>query len=69
MRYFLVTCIRGHLGKREGTEISFAIKANNLMDAIIQAKRMPGVKHHKPVLCGKEINQREYILRRSRGAY
>ena len=69
MRYFLVTCVRGHTGKKKGMEISFAIRANNLVDAIEQARKMPGVKHHRPALYGREITQEEYVLRRNKGAY
>lgn len=69
MKYYVVTCMRGHCGTGNGTEIKFAIKANNLLEACNIAKRMPAVKHSRPVLFGKEITQEEYNKYRQKSAY
>ena len=71
MKFFLVTCMRGHCGRSQYNEISFAISAPNLMNAIAQARKMPGVKHthNRCVLSGKEISFEEYCARRKESAY
>lgn len=71
MRYYLVTCMHGHCGRKNYDEISFAISAQTLMDAIQQARRMPGVKHtnRRCILSGREISFQEYCARRRESAY
>lgn len=69
MRYFLVTCPRGHMGANHYTEITFALYANNLLDALQVARKMPGVKHSKLPFSGKEISYEEYKKYKSKGAY
>ena len=69
MRYFLITCPRGHCGVGQYTDISFAIAARNLLEAMDKAKRMPGVKHTRAILAGKEITFDEYKKFRSVSAY
>lgn len=68
-RYFMVTCHRGHIGTGHGTEIKFAIAAENLIEACAIARRMPSVKHTRLVICGKEITQEEYTEYRKISAY
>lgn len=69
MKYFLITCHRGHCGTGHSTEITFAFQANNLLDAQDKARRMPSVKHTRMILLGKEITQAEYIEFRKVSAY
>jgi len=69
MRYFMVMCHRGHCGTGHSTEIKFAIKAKNLLDACDQARRMPSVKHTRMVIYGKEITEQEYKEYRQVSAY
>ena len=71
MRYYLVTCMHGHCGRKNYNEISFAISARTLMDAMQQARRMPGVKHtnRRCILSGREISLEEYCARRKERAY
>jgi hypothetical protein len=65
----MITCHKGHLGTGNGTEIKFAIKANNLIQAQDIARRMPSVKHTRMVLCGHEITAEEYFEYRKVSAY
>jgi len=69
MKYFMVTCSRGHCGSGHSTEIKFAIKANTLLKACEVARRMPSVKHTRMVLTGKEITADEYFEYRKISAY
>lgn len=41
MKYWIITCHRGHLGTGNRTEIKSAIKAPNLIKAQDIARRMP----------------------------
>lgn len=69
MKYFMVICHRGHCGVGHSTEIKFAIKASNLLDACDRAKRMPSVKHTRMAIFGKEITEQEYNEYRAISAY
>ncbi len=69
MSYYMVTCHRGHCGTGHSTEIKFAIEAKNILDACAYAKKMPSVKHTRPVLNAKEITQAEYIEYKKISAY
>lgn len=69
MKYFLITCPRGHCGSGRHTTITFAFKAKNLLDAMDMAKRMPSVKHTRGILMGKEITAAEYTEYRAKSAY
>lgn len=71
MKYYLITCMRGHCGIGHSSEISFAIAAANLLEATDKARRMPSVKHThgRAILGGKEITQAEYYEYRSVSAY
>ena len=69
MRYFIVMCHRGHCGTGHSTEIKFAIKANNLIEACDKAKKMPSVKHTRMAIYGKEITEKEYNEYRQVSAY
>ena len=65
----MVMCHRGHCGSGHGTEIRFAIRAQNLIEACDVARRMPSVKHTRIALFGKEITEQEYIEYRQISAY
>ena len=69
MKFYKVTCYRGHCGIGRSTEITFAFTANNLLEAMDKAKRMPSVKHTRAILQGKEITEAEYTEYRSISAY
>lgn len=69
MKYYMITCMRGHCGIGRGTEISFAIKAANLIEAQDMARKMPGVKHTRMILCGREITLEQYQEYRQISAY
>lgn len=68
-RYYVVVCHRGHLGTGNGTEIKFAIEAENLLDACTIARKMPSVKHTRSVISGREITREEYVEYRKISAY
>ena len=69
MKYFMIVCHRGHCGTGHGTEIKFAIRAKNLLDACDIARKMPSVKHTRMAIYGKEITQEEYNDYRKVSAY
>lgn len=69
MKFFMVVCHRGHCGVGHSTEIKFAIRANNLLEACDRAKRMPSVKHTRMAIFGKEITEEEYNEYRKISAY
>jgi len=69
MKYYLITCMRGHCGRGRGIEISFAIVAKDLISAQEIARRMPGVKHTRMILCGREITFEQYEEYKQMSAY
>ena len=69
MRYFLITCHRGHCGMGHSSSITFAFEARNLIDAMDMGKRMPSVKHTRMIMNGKEISKEEYTEYRKVNAY
>lgn len=72
MRYWLVICYVGHCGKRHAPrEIGLAIEAKDSIEALLQAKKFPGVKHHgsRYICTTREITREEYIERRKISAY
>ena len=71
MKYFAICCKMGHQGRGRYQEITFAIKAYSIVEAMGQARTMPGVKHNNPtcILYSKEITHEEYIMRRQISAY
>ena len=62
MKFYMVMCHRGHCGNGHSTEIKFAIRANNLLDAMDKARRMPSVKHTRMAIYGKEITETEFAF-------
>lgn len=69
MKYYLITCMRGHCGRGRYTEITFAMMARNLIEAQDKARKMPSVKHTRGILAGREITEEEYYERRQISAY
>lgn len=69
MKFYMVMCHRGHCGTGHGTEIKFAIRANNLLEACDIARRMPSVKHTRMAIYGEEITEQEYHEYRKISAY
>ena len=69
MKFYMVMCHRGHCGVGHSTEIKFAIRANNLLEACDKARKMPSVKHTRLAIYGKEITEQEYNEYRQVSAY
>lgn len=69
MKFYKVTCHRGHCGTGHSTEISFAIAANDLLEACDRARKMPSVKHTRLAIYGREISYEEYVEYRQVSAY
>ena len=69
MKYFKVTCHRGHCGRGHSTDITFAIAAETLLHACNIAKRMPSVKHTRMICFGVEITEKEYNEYKQISAY
>lgn len=69
MKYYLITCHRGHCGIGHSTEITFAIAAKNLLSAMDKAKKMPSVKHTRMICNGREITEAQYKEYRKVSAY
>ena len=69
MKYYLITCHRGHAGIGHSTDIRFAIQAHNLLEACNAARRMPSVKHTRMIQVGIEITREQYIEYRQTSAY
>ena len=65
----MITCERGHCGIKRSSEIKFAIIAETLLHACNIARKMPSVKHSKPILFGKEITETEYLEYKQLSAY
>lgn len=69
LRYFAVTCRHGHHGTKKYEPITFAIIAENALEACDKARQMPGVKHDAPVLACKMITEHVYYMLRQASAY
>lgn len=69
MKFYMVTCARGHIGTGHSTEIKFAFKAANLLEACDMARKMPSVKHSRLPLMGREITEIEYREYRKISSY
>ena len=71
MDYYVISCKFGHSGSGRYRVINLSIAANNINDAIYQAKRMPGVKHNSnSVIIGlKKLTKEQYIENRKISAY
>lgn len=69
MKYYMVVCHRGHCGTGHSTEIKFAFIANNAIEAMDKARKMPSVKHTRLAMLTKEITEFEYNEYRQISAY
>ena len=69
MKYFAITCPRGHVGNGRSIDITFAIEAPNIVEANRIAMQMPAVKHTSQPFRSIEISHREYLRRRKKSAY
>ena len=69
MKYFMVICHRGHCGSGHSTEIKFVFIANNALEAMDKARKMPSVKHTRLAIVVKEITAIEYSEYRQISAY
>ena len=69
MKYYSVTCMRGHCGDQRYIPITFAIMSSNAIEAMEKAKAMPGVKHNRPILELYEITCQQYQVMRKISAY
>jgi hypothetical protein len=62
----------GHCGSDKAPrEIGLAIEAKDSVEALLQAKKFPGVKHGRSryICATREITREEYIERRKVSAY
>lgn len=69
MKFWMITCHRGHCGNGRSSEIRFAIAAKDLLTACDIAKKMPSVKHTRMIAYGKEITEEEFTEYRKISAY
>lgn len=71
MKYYKVTCRRGHVGRGRVAYITFYISAESVGNAMTIAQNMGGVHHSKPPVLCKEVTKEEYIAQRrmKRNAY
>lgn len=69
MKYYMIICHRGHCGTGHSTEIKFVFIANNAIEAMDKARRMPSVKHTRLAMIVKEITSIEYNEYRQISAY
>ena len=69
MKFYMITCVRGHMGNGKSTDIKFAIAAENMIKACAIAQRMPSVKHTKMIAYGCEITEQEFLEYRKISAY
>ena len=69
MKYFMVICHRGHCGIGHSTEIKFVFIADNAIEAMDKARKMPSVKHTRLAMMVKEISNIEYTEFRQISAY
>lgn len=69
MKFYMITCHRGHAGRGKSTEIKFAIAAENMIHACKIAQKMPSVKHTRIIAYGVEITEAEFSEYRKISAY
>lgn len=71
MKYWLVCCNSGHVGRKKSGELALAIEAPDGVTAMLIAKRFPAVKRQRSAyLCTvREIDKEEYLMRRQVSAY
>lgn len=69
MKYYMIICHRGHCGTGHSTEIKFVFIANNAIEAMDKARKMPSVQHTRLAMIVKEITSIEYNEYRQISAY
>lgn len=69
MKFYMITCVRGHAGNGKSTDIKFAIAAEDMIKACAIARKMPSVKHTRMVAYGREITEQEFLEYRQVSAY
>ena len=71
MRYWKVVCYVGHCGRGNKRELALAIEAESCTQAMLIAKKFPGVKHKdsKHICSTREIGYEEYIEVRAQDSY
>ena len=69
MKFYMITCVRGHAGNGKSTDIKFAIAAEDMVKACAIARKMPSVKHTRMVAYGREITEEEFLEYRQISAY
>lgn len=69
MPYYRITVQRGHQGSGQYIPITFIFKADDIVEAIEKAKKMPGVKHNKPIIAAEKLCDEGYYGLSIRSAY
>lgn len=69
MRYYKITCRRGHVGFGNTAYITFYFAERNAIAAMNRAKRMPGVKHSELPINTTEITHEEFAVNIQKNAY
>ncbi len=69
MKYYKVVVQIGHHGAGRVMDVPVFPRAENLVDAIAEAMKYPGVKHKKIPLTAKEISKEEFLAGRKEDVY
>ena len=66
-KYYLVTAMCGHVGKRKYVPINFAVRAENASEAAQLVKTFPRVKRHRKdaILECVEITREQYLIQKN----
>lgn len=68
-KYYRISVHGGHMGRGKSKDIVFYIQAPTMIAATNHARKMPGVKHTRPVIFAQEISRDEYMAGRQISAY
>ena len=71
MKYWKVICYVGHCGRGNRRELALGIEAETCTQAMLVAKKFPGVKHgSSQYICStREITREEYLIIRQQDNY
>lgn len=69
MKYYKIVVLMGHLGAGNSQAVPLFVKALNAYEAMIKAKKVPGVKHDKQPLSVVEITKEEFAKGREINEY
>ena len=61
MKYYKVMVLLGHVGNRKGVPTWLYIEAENIIKAIDEARKFPGVKHSRLPDKAMEISYEDYL--------